>query len=550
MLSHENEQPRALPLSLLEDITDGFSKNNQIGCGGSAVVYKGRLENGIVAVKKLYEQLDIPDNNFNKEIRCLMKVNHKNIVRFLGYCANIQGQMVGYNGDFVMADVRQRLLCFEYVHKGNLDEYIKDASYGLYWIKSYQIIKGICEGLHYLHQNHIVHLDLKPANILLDGNMLPKITDFGLSRCFNENQSRAITKNMAGTLGYMATEFHSGDMCKITYKLDIYSLGVIIIEMLTGKKWYPAYPDVDNVLEIWRNKLGKSQRDMQLKQIRLCTELGIECIDGNQENRLDTSHIINRLDEIEKKTCENMEDATDNLLLRRNIVLLMNDSAKKNVTAEQGSTKNLCAAQECLNDNLHIVAVESHTSMSVENHNCQEAEECLSDNLHTIAVQYDPSMSAEERNLQDALQFIKDYLVGMVGIWGPGGVGKTHLLNNIKNSLDGDMTFNYVVQVIASRGCSVEKIQNDIVRQLRLKKGGNVESRCHVIFDFLKNKSFLVLLDDLWDQIDLQAVCIPYPLGSANQIKRKVVLTTRLKKCGQMEVRKEFKVVCLQEDEA
>ena len=66
---------------------------------------QGRLENGIVAVKKLYEQLDIPDNNFNKEIRCLMKVNHKNIVRFLGYCANIQGEMVGHNGDFIMADV-------------------------------------------------------------------------------------------------------------------------------------------------------------------------------------------------------------------------------------------------------------------------------------------------------------------------------------------------------------------------------------------------------------------------------------------------------------
>ncbi|KAM3279494.1 hypothetical protein ACQJBY_046708 [Aegilops geniculata] len=324
---------------------------------------------------------------------------------------------------------------------------------------------------------------------------------------------------------------------------------------------------ISEVLESWRNKLGKSQLDMQLKQIQLCTELGIECIDGNQENRPDASHIINRLDEIEntcimtgvscstiplvEKTSENMEDATDNLLLRRDIVLLMNDSAKNNVTAGQRTTNNLCATKECLNDSLHIVAVESHTSMPIENHSCQEAEECLSDNLHTVAVQYAPSMSAEERNLQEALQFIKDDLVGMVGIWGPGGVGKTHLLNNIKNSLDGDMTFNYVVQVIASRGCSVEKIQNDIVHQLRLKKGGNVESRCHVIFEFLKNKSFLVLLDDLWDQIDLQAVGIPHPLGSANQIKRKVVLTTRLKKvCGQMEVRKEFKVVCLQEDEA
>lgn len=83
------------------------------------------LENGTVAAKKLFERLDIPDNKFNEEIRCLMKVKHKNIVRFLGYCANIQGEMVGHDGDFVMADLRQRLLCFEYVPKGSLDEYIK-----------------------------------------------------------------------------------------------------------------------------------------------------------------------------------------------------------------------------------------------------------------------------------------------------------------------------------------------------------------------------------------------------------------------------------------
>lgn len=180
MLSHENERPRALPLSLLENITDDFSENHRIGSGGFAVVYMGKLENGLVAVKKLSERLDISDDKFKDEIRCLMKVKHKNIVPFLGYCANIQGEMVGYNGDFVMANVRQRLLCFEYVPKGNLDEYMKDASCGLDWIKSYQIIKGICEGLHYLHQNHIVHLDLKPANILLDDNMVPKIADFGL----------------------------------------------------------------------------------------------------------------------------------------------------------------------------------------------------------------------------------------------------------------------------------------------------------------------------------------------------------------------------------
>ncbi|KAF7075789.1 hypothetical protein CFC21_080537 [Triticum aestivum] len=571
MLSDEKEQPKALPLSLLEDITDGFSENLQIGRGGFAVVYKGVLENGTIAVKKLFERLDIPDNKFNEEIRCLMKVKHKNIVRFLGYCANTQGEIVDHAGGVVMADVRQRLLCFEYVPKGSLDEYIKDASNGHDWIKTYAIINGICEGLHYLHQNRILHLDLKPANILLDGNMMPKITDFGLSRCFDEKQTEAITKNMAGTLGYIAPEFHSGgDIYTITKKSDIYSLGVIIIEMLTGKKWYPAYPDVDKVLESWMNKLGKSQRVTQLKQIRLCIELGIECTDGNQANRPDTPDIINRLGETEnarimtgvssltvpqvQRALEKLEDATKNLLPRRDIVHLMNDSAEKNVTHWQGAAKNLRAAQECLNDNHHIVAVESGPSISVEDCNLREAQECHNHNLHISAVESSPSMSVEDRNLQEALKLIKDDLVGVIGIWGPGGVGKTHLLNNIKNSLDGNTTFNYVVQVTISRGCSVEKIQTDIAQQLNLdefRKDSDVQFRCRIIYDFLKKRSFLILVDDLWDQIDLQAVGIPYPLGIENQLRRKVVLTTRSRKvCGQMEVRKNIKVVCLQEDEA
>ncbi|XBH74056.1 hypothetical protein VPH35_101075 [Triticum aestivum] len=450
----------------------------------------GMLENGAVAVKKLFERLDIPDNKFNEEIRCLMKVKHKNVVRFLGYY-----------GDFFMADVRQRLLCFEYVPKGSLDEYIKDASYGHDWIMSYAIINGICEGLHYLHQNCIVHLDLKPANILLDGNMMPKITDFGLSRCFDEKQSRAITKNMAGTLGYIAPEFHSGDIYTITYKSDIYSLGVIIIEMLTGKKWYPTYPDVDNVLESWKNKLGKSQRDAQLKQIRLCIELGIEL--GKMENTCLVTDVSSSTVSQVERTSENLDDDTINPLIRMSNVRHMNDSEENNVTVGQGAAKKLRAAKECLNDNPHIVSIESG-----------------------------PSMSAEECNLQDALQFIKDDPVGVIGIWGPGGVGKTHLLNNIKNALDGDITFNHVVRVTASRGSSVEKIQAGIARQLNLKNDVNV------IFDFLKKGSFL-------------SAGIPYPLGSTKHTQRKVVLTTRSRKvCGQMEVRKECKVACLQEDEA
>jgi len=120
-------------------------------------------------------------DKFQEEVKCLMEVKHKNAVRFLGYCTDTQGRTVDFEGSFVMADVRRQFLCFKYRHK--------DTCSGVEWRGHYQIIKGNCKGLWYLHRNHIVHLDLKPDNILLDDNMVPKIADFGLSKYFRAGLS-------------------------------------------------------------------------------------------------------------------------------------------------------------------------------------------------------------------------------------------------------------------------------------------------------------------------------------------------------------------------
>uniref|UniRef100_A0A8R7TPK6 Protein kinase domain-containing protein n=1 Tax=Triticum urartu TaxID=4572 RepID=A0A8R7TPK6_TRIUA len=288
MLAVETAEPKALPLSLLEDITDNFSADRQIGRGGFAVVYKGVIGGRAVAVKRLSNAL-MDDKEFHREVECLLRVKHKNVVRFLGYCANRQGNMATYNGKLVMADIHQRLLCFEYVPKGSLDKYIIDAYRE--WRTCYKIIKGICEGLQFLHDNHIIHLDLKPANILLDDSMVPKITDFGLSRCFDENQSRDITKTILGTMGYLAPEFREGGV--IAPSADLYSLGVIIIEILTGQKGYQA---TGNVLESWSDRLERSQRDTLSDQIRVCYEIALECRDFNPKKRpASAKDIIDRL---------------------------------------------------------------------------------------------------------------------------------------------------------------------------------------------------------------------------------------------------------------
>ncbi|CAM0908456.1 unnamed protein product [Alopecurus aequalis] len=293
MLIDESVEPGALSLSFLEKITYGFSDDMVIGRGGFAVVYMGILDNGAaIAVKKIRTHFYMPDKKFQGEVACLMKAKHKNIVRFLGYCADTKGSMEMYDGHLVMADTQERLMCFEYLPNGSLEHYIKDTSGGLQWRKWYRIIKGVCEGLHYLHENYILHLDLKPSNILMDEEMMPKLIDFGGSRCFDEGQMDVTTITITGTMGYMAPELLSSG--KITYRSDLFSLGVIIKEILTGEK---GHQDRDTILQSWRDRSDQSQWE----QIRVCTEIGIQCTDYNPANRPESiKHIIDRLLETER----------------------------------------------------------------------------------------------------------------------------------------------------------------------------------------------------------------------------------------------------------
>ncbi|VAH99078.1 unnamed protein product [Triticum turgidum subsp. durum] len=242
----------------------------------------------MVAVKKLFDLIVIDEKNFQSEVDSLLGVRHKNTVRFLGYCSDTQQVMGKFNGATVWAQRRQRLLCFEFLPKGSLADYITDPSSGLQWETRYQIIKGICEGVHYLHQQRIIHMDLKPQNILLDGNMMPKIADFGLSRRLGEDQTRIITEHIVGSRGYWAPEFIGSGV--ITLKADIYVLGVIFLEVLTGCK---GSVKVEEVLESWMNVLETTpERHILLEQVKLCAEIGIQCMNNDPKNRPTTWDII------------------------------------------------------------------------------------------------------------------------------------------------------------------------------------------------------------------------------------------------------------------
>uniref|UniRef100_A0ACD5UJ52 Uncharacterized protein n=1 Tax=Avena sativa TaxID=4498 RepID=A0ACD5UJ52_AVESA len=180
----------------------------------------------------------IDEKLFYREANCLMMTDHQNVVRFLGFCASTHQVAIQIEGsrEHIYAEVRERLLCFEYISNGSLQKYITDEFRGLEWDTRYEIIRGMCEGLHHLHKEKgIYHMDLKPSNILLDNHMVPKITDFGISRL--DQVSKTMSNDRHGSPGYCAPEYLISG--KMSFKSDVYSLGVIIIQLVTGVKGIP-----------------------------------------------------------------------------------------------------------------------------------------------------------------------------------------------------------------------------------------------------------------------------------------------------------------------
>ncbi|KAJ1261656.1 hypothetical protein BS78_09G047200 [Paspalum vaginatum] len=306
----ETMNPSNLKLPTLQYITKKFSHDLKIGNGGCAEVYRGILQNGIIAVKRLFRNRTIEDKMFHQEVKSLMMVNHKNVVRFLGYCSHTEEQAFkSGDGKFLMAEIRERLLCFEYMTKGSLENYLTDELRGLGWQTRYQIIKGICDGLHHLHINHVIHMDLKPANILLDNNMVPKITDFGLSRF--DDRSQTLSSDRLLSLGYCAPEYQRDG--KMSSKSDIYSLGVIIQELVTGSR---KEPNITKVHRRWKHRWNKSAMDAQLgyKQVANCLDLARRCTQMDPTDRPNIWGIISDLNEMDS-TDVDISDATECLEL-------------------------------------------------------------------------------------------------------------------------------------------------------------------------------------------------------------------------------------------
>ncbi|KAI3794367.1 hypothetical protein L1987_36997 [Smallanthus sonchifolius] len=206
----------------LQEATNNFSEENILGRGGFGEVFKAVLDdNNVVAVKKLLVQHAGAKEEFENEVKLISNVHHRNLLRLLGW--SIEESYL--------------LLVLEYMPNGSLDRFLWGTKRGtLNWNQRYEIIFGIARGLAHLHEEFhvkIVHRDIKSSNILLNDDFKPKIADFGLARFQPEDQTHVSTK-FAGTLGYTAPEYALHGV--LSEKVDTYSFGIVILEIISGRK--------------------------------------------------------------------------------------------------------------------------------------------------------------------------------------------------------------------------------------------------------------------------------------------------------------------------
>uniref|UniRef100_A0A0E0I865 non-specific serine/threonine protein kinase n=1 Tax=Oryza nivara TaxID=4536 RepID=A0A0E0I865_ORYNI len=222
-------RPDVFSYAQLKLATENFSSQNILGEGGFGPVYKGKLPDGrVIAVKQLSQSSHQGTNQFVTEVATISAVQHRNLVRLHGCCI----------------DSKTPLLVYEYLENGSLDRAIfGQNSFNLDWATRFEIILGIARGLTYLHEEssvRIVHRDIKASNILLDIDLTPKISDFGLAKLYDENQTHVST-GIAGTIGYLAPEYAMRG--RLTEKADVFAFGVVMLETIAGR------PNTDNSLE-------------------------------------------------------------------------------------------------------------------------------------------------------------------------------------------------------------------------------------------------------------------------------------------------------------
>ncbi|XP_044336122.1 senescence-induced receptor-like serine/threonine-protein kinase [Triticum aestivum] len=341
---YEEETPlhidiRRFTYAELKHITNDF--NSIVGKGGFGTVYHGTMENADeVVVKVLMETSIAESTDFLPEVQTLSKVHHKNLVTLQGYCQN-----------------KCLALIYDFMPRGNLQQLLREGEdYSLNWEQRLHIALDSAQGLEYLHESctpSIVHRDVKTANILLDKNLVGIIADFGLSRAFNDAHTH-ISTVAAGTLGYLDPEYHA--TFQLTTKTDVYSFGIVLLEIITGKPPVLMDPQTYHLPNWVRQKIAKgSIQDIVDKKLldqydtsslQSVVDLAMNCVESAAMDRPTMTEVVSRLKVLlptvpsEKQyasassRCTNSMDAE----MRRQFQLLISEERNEESSFRSGYT--------------------------------------------------------------------------------------------------------------------------------------------------------------------------------------------------------------------
>ena len=286
-------KPTRFTYADIKRITNGFSES--LGEGAHGAVFKGMLSREILVAVKILKDTVGDGKDFINEVRSIGKIHHVNIVRLLGFCA----------------DEFHRALVYDFFPNGSLQRFLaqpdkKDVFLG--WEKLQQISLGVGRGIEYLHlgcDHRILHFDINPHNVLLDDLFVPKITDFGLAKLCPKNQSTVSMTAARGTLGYIAPEVFSRNFGNVSYKSDIYSYGMLLLEMVGGRKntnvsvedrFQVLYPEwIHNLVE------GKDveisvEDEGDTKIAKKLAIVGLWCIQWNPADRPSMKTVVQMLE--------------------------------------------------------------------------------------------------------------------------------------------------------------------------------------------------------------------------------------------------------------
>ncbi|KAG8046148.1 hypothetical protein GUJ93_ZPchr0008g13878 [Zizania palustris] len=267
-----------------------------LGQGGLGSVYKGVIlpRDIYAAVKMLSYKCD--GEEFINEVATIGRIHHINVVRLAGFCS----------------EEMRRALVYEYMPRGSLDKYIFSSERSFSWHKLNEIALGITRGINYLHQGYdmqSLHFDIKPHNILLDDNFVPKVADFGLAKLYPRDKSFVSERALQGAVGYIAPEMVSRSFGVISRKSDVYNFGTLLLEMAGGRKnadsnasqtYYPSWVyeqliiNHDQQVEV-REISSSSAVDMHELERKLCL-VGLWCIQMKPHDRPTMSEVIEMLE--------------------------------------------------------------------------------------------------------------------------------------------------------------------------------------------------------------------------------------------------------------